>query len=117
MLKVEFYWPRAPIYSSMTRSEFLTKPPFLSNLLSGKTDVNLYHNSRGAPFRSGDSLTLQTNEPSDLPSFRLLTLQWHLSRLASMVGAAEILNGDDDDDDDDEGRDDWKLPASSVHSS
>ncbi|OJD20560.1 hypothetical protein ACJ73_08106 [Blastomyces percursus] len=35
-----------------------------------------------------------------LPSFEFLEMQWHLQRIVSMSGAAEIYDDDIDDDDD-----------------
>jgi hypothetical protein len=51
--------------------------------------------------KSGNTFTLTTTDPitHPLPSFPLLEIQWHLSRVVSMSGAAEIFNHRYEDDD------------------
>jgi HNH endonuclease len=101
-LDVEIYWlrrsPTRPC-TNISQSQFLTKPDFPANFLYGDQGLNLYHNGTGSTFRSGQIITLKPNLSESLPlsSFNICTMQWHLSRLAAMVGATNIFDDDDDD--------------------
>jgi hypothetical protein len=63
---------------------------------------NFLHVPHGdGDIKSGDTFALRTVNPitHPLPSFELLEMQWHLNRIVSMSGAADIYDDDDDDDD------------------
>lgn len=67
----------------------------------GQTYLN---NKERQPIKSGDIFDLITDDPikKPLPSFTLLELQWALTRVVGMAGAAfpyEPTSGDDPDDD------------------
>lgn len=95
--------------SAVIQAEFFEKPSIFSDPSYGDMALKLYHNLTGAPFVSGQTITIETNKPDKLPlpSFGLLNLQWHLSRLVAMAGGADIF--DDKDFDDDNGKDDRGL--------
>jgi len=59
------------------------------------------HGDGDIRIKSGDTFALTTFNPitHPLPSFELLEMQWHLNRIVSMSGAADIYDDDDDDDD------------------
>jgi hypothetical protein len=54
------------------------------------------------PIKSGDTFVFKTaNNPNThpLPSFSLLRMQWHLNRIVSMCGAADVYDSGNDDED------------------
>lgn len=62
------------------------------------------HGRDGEHFiKSGDSFELKTNDVTKkpLPSFKLLELQWFLTRVMGMAGAAVPYEADHEDDDSD----------------
>ncbi|KAJ5890158.1 hypothetical protein N7504_010968 [Penicillium tannophilum] len=64
--------------------------------------IGLYNWERKVEIRSGDIFTVTTDDPlhRPLPSWDLLLLMWHLTRIAAMQGAGEDSDDDLPSDDD-----------------
>jgi hypothetical protein len=54
----------------------------------------LFHIPTRQPDRSGDKISLKTDDPKTLPlpHFALLEMQWILQRVAAMSAAAELYD-------------------------
>lgn len=94
---------------SVKRSDYVspTENPFsggtqevISTLPSAR--IGLYNWERKVEMQSGDIFTVTTNDPLNrpLPSWDLLLLMWHLTRIAAMQGAGEDSDDDLPSDDD-----------------
>jgi HNH endonuclease len=95
-LDVEFHW--MPQCSCSMGVDILTRPE-LPGGLGSRSGIGLFRVPYGQPIRSGDMITLTTDNPEKqpLPHFALLEMQWILNCVAAMSGAAEIYDDDDDD--------------------
>ncbi|PWY85964.1 hypothetical protein BO70DRAFT_360784 [Aspergillus heteromorphus CBS 117.55] len=89
-------------------------PDFPDNEDPTKYGVNLWDMISHRRIISGDTFTLKTPDPVNLPlpDTRIMSLQWHMNRVAAMAAAAEPQDPDDysDDDDDDDGLDYFARP-------
>jgi hypothetical protein len=109
-LTVEFYWQPKPSHGGHDSVDLL-KLPSSSKDLAGVEEnfLAIRRNDKPAFIRSGDVFIFTTTNPitHPLPSFELLEMQWHLQRIVSMSGAAEVYdewdNGDYDNYCDDTG--------------
>lgn len=61
--------------------------------------IGLHNPCSKRPLRSGDTITLSTQNPTEhpLPDMRLLEMQWILSRVTAISGTGEADDSDDDD--------------------
>ena len=102
-LTVEFHWQPRLTHGRFDSVDLRQSP------ISSRGLVHVERNSLHVPngdgdatsqIKSGDTFALRTVNPSThpLPSFGLLEMQWHLNRIVSMSGAADIYDDDDDDD-------------------
>jgi hypothetical protein len=98
-LDVKFHWiprrrstGRQPVFV-----DILSLPP--SQDLDG---IKLYHFPTDQRIYSGETISLTTEDPENLPlpHYGLLEMQWILQRVAAMSGAADIYDDFDNDDDD-----------------
>ncbi|KAN0075175.1 hypothetical protein V8E54_007786 [Elaphomyces granulatus] len=98
-LTVQFYWQPRPSHHRFDSVDLLKYPLSSQNLNNIGGDYLV--NEEAMFIKSGDTFTLTTTDPitHPLPSFPLLEIQWHLSRVVSMSGAAEIFNHRYEDDD------------------
>ena len=99
-LDVKFYWMlRRSEYSH--KVDILTPPSSLEDL-DGGSDIKLFHFPTDQRIRSGDMISLTTDDPvtRPLPHYGLLEMQWILQRVTAMSGAAEIYDDFNNDDDD-----------------
>ncbi|PGH31964.1 hypothetical protein GX50_05229 [[Emmonsia] crescens] len=105
-LVVELYWQPKPSHTFRDMVNIVETPASSKDLegYQGRFLIDV----EGSPVsvKSGYSFTLTTNDPEThpLPSFSLLEMQWHLTRIVAMCGAADIYDEvytDDDDDADD----------------
>jgi hypothetical protein len=104
-LKVQFFWQKKQNDTQATMSLLTT--PFSTKDLDrneGAFDYGntMLYNNRGERIKSGDFIELKTDDAAErpLPSFMLLELQWFLTRVVGMAGAAvpyEAGWGDDSD--------------------
>jgi HNH endonuclease len=107
-LDVKFHWMlRRSEYSH--KVDVLTPPSSLEDL-DGGSDIKLFHFPTDQRIRSGDMISLTTDDPvtRPLPHYGLLEMQWILQRVVAMSGAAEIYDDFNNDDDDTMAlRDEW----------
>ena len=101
-LEVEWYWQPDNGHKKDDLVK-LTKSPLSSrDLYEVEDDFLVIKSPSGSfvPVKSGQRFTLKTSDPENLPlpSKKLLDLQWHLSRIVGMSGAAEGSEEDDYDD-------------------
>jgi len=93
---------------SVKRSDHIspTKNPFCGGTQEFTTlptdRIGLYNWERKVEMLSGDIFTVTTDDPLNrpLPSWDLLLLMWHLTRIAAMQGAGEDSDDDLPSDDD-----------------
>lgn len=104
-MTVEFYWQPRPTHGRSDSIDLLEQPGSSKGLnhVDGATLSRLDSNGIPTIIQSGDVFTLKTDDPTTrpLPSFELLDMQWHLNRIVSMTGAADVYDEYIDDDDDD----------------
>ncbi|KAK2745455.1 hypothetical protein FQN55_006149 [Onygenales sp. PD_40] len=102
-MNLSFHWLKAGqkgnIILTQTPSLLAEKP-----VNYGLTNYEIKHD-----LISGDPICLESTDPETmpLPHARLMELQWLLSRVAALSGAADFLELSGDDDDDGDG---WGLP-------
>src|SRR3984885_8638742 len=99
-LDVKFHWMlRRSRYSHNV--DILTPPSPLEDL-DGGSDIKLFHFPTDQRIRSGDMISLTTDDPVTRPlrHYGLLEMQWIMQRVTAMSGAAEIYDDFNDDDDD-----------------
>ena len=104
-LKVQFFWQKKQNDTQATMSLLTT--PFSTKDLDrneGAFDYGntMLYNDRGERIKSGDFIELKTDDAAErpLPNFILLELQWFLTRVVGMAGAAVTYEagwGDDSD--------------------
>ncbi|OOQ84786.1 hypothetical protein PEBR_28856 [Penicillium brasilianum] len=111
-LKVAFHWLPLPLDKVRRHQPTLTLshpyPDLPRGFVQGPrekeelTMMRLYHQVSDEVIPSGYIFDITTPDPvaKPLPSTELLELKWHLSRIASMQGAAEDEDSDSDPDDD-----------------
>jgi hypothetical protein len=106
-LTVKFYWQKKQHRTQETMS-LLTEPHPTTDLNEniGSFDdhtVKLFGRN-DCRIKSGDAFVLKTDDPimKPLPSFKLLELQWFLTRIVGMAGAAIPYDPDWNDDSDEE---------------
>lgn len=99
-LEVRFFWQKKQ--GDMTTINLLDTP-FSTRDLDRNNKDRLFDVETGITIHSGDIFTFQTDDPilRPLPSFALLELQFFLTRIAGMTGAAISYDLDWDDDDGD----------------
>jgi hypothetical protein len=106
-LKVQFFWQKKQNDTQATIS-LLTTPLSTEDLdrNEGAFDYGntILHNCRGERIKSGDFIEFKTDDATErpLPSFILLELQWFLTRVVGMAGAAVPYEADWGDDSDEE---------------
>ncbi|KAH8821370.1 hypothetical protein F5884DRAFT_745694 [Xylogone sp. PMI_703] len=78
-----------------------TSPPETPEFVDGERVAYAF---RDGNICSGDMIVVTTDDPCErpLPSFELLKMQWFLTRIVGMAGAADVHEEVDGDDDDDE---------------
>ncbi|CAI7593380.1 unnamed protein product [Penicillium manginii] len=105
-MHIAFHW--LPLREKLTsqRNDFLPidKHPYPDNP-TGFTEtpgenIFVFHMITKQVVPSGYIFQIKTDDPKKrpLPSFALLEMQWHLSRIVAMQGAGESDESDDDDD-------------------
>lgn len=96
-MQIAFYWlPHKESLGEIWRDDFM---PLEDNSFEGpeyegdqhkgpETGEAIVHAETGEKIRSGDIFTVRTDdkEHRPLPSFELLEMRWHLSRIAAMKG-------------------------------
>src|ERR1700712_4204262 len=89
-LDVQLFWLSEQSYSSSV--DLLRTPKIEEYANQGPKLAKLYNHETDTPIRSGDEISLKTDDPvlRPLPDFRLLEMQWFLHRIAAMSGAAEV---------------------------
>jgi hypothetical protein len=100
-LKIQFFWQKKQKDTQATMSLLTT--PFSTEDLDQNEGAFDYGNTRLADTRgpqpcyikSGDIFELQTDDATarPLPSFKLLEMQWFLTRIVGMAGAASLYEG------------------------
>ena len=100
-LDVLFFWlssnPRVP------RVNILQAPSSPASD-HGPDSIRLFNNDTYTVIKSGDKISLKTDDPvsQPLPNYKLLEMQWFLHRVTAMSGAAEPQNDFYDVDSDDD---------------
>jgi len=104
-LKIQFFWQKKQTTNQAAMNLLTT--PFSTEHLDRNEEtfdapVELFHNR--IAIKSGDILELKTDDPVErpLPNIKLIELQWFLTRVAGMAGAAVPYDeyfGDEDSDD------------------
>lgn len=95
-LTVQLYWQPKPSHSRHHKVDLL-KPPASSEGVDSVSGERVHTIPLpGIPHRvrTGDILVFKTEDPKlmPLPSFELLDMQWHLTRIAAMSGVMELLD-------------------------
>lgn len=102
-IRVEFYWQPRPTHGRFDSVDLLEQPGSSKGLNHVDNSSLSRPDSNGnlTFIQSGDVFTLMTDDPTThpLPSFELLDMQWHLNRIVSMTGAADVYDEDNEDDD------------------
>ena len=105
-LDIQFYWMPSDNYASQVG--ILQRPLLPADKDQGPipVPVMLHNCETNKTIRSGDKISLETDDPVErpLPDFKLLEMQWFLHRVAAMSGAAKPQDdfrddGDNSDDD------------------
>lgn len=99
-LDVQFFWLSS---NPHVLGVDILQAPSLSASDHGPNLTRLLNSETCTVIRSGDEISLQTDDPvlRPLPDFRLLEMQWFLHRVTAMSGAAEPQDNFHDDSDDD----------------
>lgn len=105
MMEIAFHWlPRLP--DSVKRSSKVsTQHPFGKDAMErpqGPAQGHaIQHIGKASAIHSGEIIKVMTDDPINhpLPSFELLNLLWHLSRIVAMQGAADEEEDDPSDED------------------
>jgi len=99
-LDMQFFWLAKGNHSEVG---ILQRPALPVDLDQGPNITKLYNVLTDKKICSGDEISLETDDPvaHPLPDLRLLEMQWFLTRVAAMSGAAEPQDEFDDDSDDD----------------
>lgn len=108
-ITVQFHWLRPSGLKPADRimndgKDLLSKAGLGQPNGSAAWGTRLCHRKSGLPIKTGQTFVITAKDPSDLPSFELLELQWDLLRVCAISGAADVddeyyeesLNGDDD---------------------
>lgn len=85
-LVVQWHWLKTSPFSpkqAITDSDIMS---LSSDLKWGAAEVN---RQSGVPLETGQTFTIEADDPELLPSLELLELQWNLMRIAAMSGAAQ----------------------------
>ncbi|EEH17034.2 hypothetical protein PABG_07121 [Paracoccidioides brasiliensis Pb03] len=114
-LAVQFYWQPRPAHGCFDSVNILESPGSSRDLVrvgANVLSIAAHDNATSAvAIKSGHIFVFRTTNPNThpLPSFELLDMQWHLQRIVSMSGSAEIYDEDNGDDDGDH------LDAGIIH--
>jgi hypothetical protein len=104
-LDIQFYWMPSSKYTSQV--SILQRPLLPADKDQGPVPVMLHNLETNRIIRSGDKISLETDDPVErpLPDFNLLEMQWFLHCVAAMSGAAKPQDDfrDDGDNSDDDG--------------
>ncbi|KAE8446027.1 hypothetical protein EG329_012666 [Mollisiaceae sp. DMI_Dod_QoI] len=109
-LKVQFFWqkkqPGLQATISLCTTPLSTEGLDCNEGAFDDGQIKLFDYKKNKLIKSGDIFDLKTDDPikKPLPNFSLLELQWALTRVVGMAGAAfpyEPTSGDDDWDDSD----------------
>ncbi|KAF2190446.1 hypothetical protein K469DRAFT_746946 [Zopfia rhizophila CBS 207.26] len=100
-LDLQFFWLSTNSHVSGVN---ILQAPSISALDQGPNLTRLINNETCTLIRSGDEISLETDDPvlRPLPNFRLLEMQWFLHRVTAMSGAAEPQDDFHDEDSDDD---------------
>ncbi|PWY64005.1 hypothetical protein BO83DRAFT_382289 [Aspergillus eucalypticola CBS 122712] len=98
-LTIRFWWlPGTKLHGRVA----LCVPPSLpASLKASPLNAKLWNCETDAPIYSGETIILTTTDPvaMPLPSFELLHMQWMLTRVAALCGAADVTDEDLEDED------------------
>lgn len=114
-MDLKFYWlPRRCKESEVmvSKEDFLKPPQKPSEETVGPRYLRFFNVRTGEPIKSGDVITLFTDDPVDypLPSPEIIELQWHLHQIAALSAAAiddHVATYCTNDDDNDDNGDDY----------
>jgi hypothetical protein len=100
-ITVEFHWQQRPSHGRFDSVDLSARPGSSLNL--SNVNGNRLFDENGTMIHSGMRFTFTTENPvtHPLPSFELLSMQWHLNRIVSMSGAAGLYDEVQDEEDDD----------------
>ncbi|KAE8355419.1 hypothetical protein BDV28DRAFT_128839 [Aspergillus coremiiformis] len=90
VLKARFFW--LPVAKYLKNIAITTRPSLPSDLKHIGRQTKLFNCETSTQICSGDIITMQTADPEThpLPSLELLGMQWVLTRVLGMSGAADI---------------------------
>lgn len=104
-MDIEFYWQPRPDHKLFDVVDVCKKPISTKNVNSVDRLI-VAVGKRGEPtyraIESGYRFRMTTDDPVErpLPSFDLLDMQWHFTRLIALCAAGSFFDGDDDDEED-----------------
>jgi len=89
-LDVQFFWLRR--YKHTDRVNILWTPFLPADLNGAPNNIKLFDCTSERKIRSGDIITLHTDDPEKqpLPSMALLEMQWILHRVSALSGAEQL---------------------------
>jgi hypothetical protein len=98
VLKVKFFW--LPVAKYRKSIAITTRPSLPSDLKHVGKQTKLFNCETSAQICSGDIITMHTVDPEThpLPSLEILGMQWALTRVLGMSGAADIASEELDSD-------------------
>ncbi|EKV10773.1 hypothetical protein PDIG_55040 [Penicillium digitatum PHI26] len=104
-MDIEFYWQPRPDHKLCDKVD-LTKEPISTKHLNSVDRLIVVVGKRGDPtyraIESGYRFKMTTDDPvkRPLPSFDLLDMQWHFTRLIGLCAAGTFFDKNSEDDDD-----------------
>ncbi|CAG8900148.1 unnamed protein product [Penicillium egyptiacum] len=104
-MEIEFYWQPKPDHKLFDTVDVAKEPPSTKNVNSVDRLI-IVVGKRGEPtyraIESGYRFRMTTDDPISrpLPSFDLLDMQWHFTRLTALCAAASFFDDDNEDEDD-----------------
>ncbi|KAJ5470091.1 hypothetical protein N7530_007448 [Penicillium desertorum] len=102
-MEIEFYWQPKPDHKLFDNVDVAKQPPSTKNVHSVDQLIVAVGN-RGEPtyraIESGYRFRMTTDDPilRPLPSFDLLDMQWHFTRLTALCAATSFFDEEDEDD-------------------
>ncbi|CAG8237497.1 unnamed protein product [Penicillium nalgiovense] len=120
-MEIEFYWQPKPDHKLFDTVDVAKQPPSTKNL-SSVDQLIVAVGNRGEPsyraIESGYRFRMTTDDPiiRPLPSFDLLDMQWHFTRLTALCAATSFFDEDEDEDEDDAGSDKTTQPDQPLSS-